>query len=152
ERALEERDAVEPAQVDGADLAIVVELERPVDVRRPPERHADRAHARTHRPLAPPALARLRQEAFKRLLARDDARLSRAPPNRTPRGQPPSARDSPRHEGQEGASTVSARHHFQDRTLSRGPQRAEPRPRRGPDARGSRGPPRPGAGPRTLSG
>src|SRR4030095_8030875 len=69
ERALEERDAVEPAQVDGADLAVVVELERPIDVRRSPERHADRAHSRADRLLAPAALARLRQEVFERLLA-----------------------------------------------------------------------------------
>src|SRR5258706_537852 len=89
ERALEERDAVQPGQVDGAALAIVVELERPVDVRRSPERHADRTPSRADRPLAPPPLTRLRQEAVERLLTGDDSSLAGSRAQGTPRHEHP---------------------------------------------------------------
>src|SRR5437773_9807585 len=58
ERAFQERDAVQAAEVDRADLAILVELERRGDVRRLPEGHADGADAFADRQLAPGASCR----------------------------------------------------------------------------------------------
>jgi hypothetical protein len=113
ERALEERHAVEPRQVDGANLAIVVELERPVDVRRSAKRHPDRADAVADRPLAPPALTRLGQQAVERLLTRDRAGFAGLRGKGPLRRERCGARESPRREGQEVSPTVGRlRHHF----------------------------------------
>src|SRR5439155_3297192 len=79
ERAFKERDAVEASEVDRADLAILVELERSGDVRRLPECHADGADPFADRQLAPPALAAQDQQPLERLLPGEDVRLAVAP-------------------------------------------------------------------------
>src|SRR5437870_4234900 len=76
ERAFQERDAVQAAEVDRADLAILVELERRGDVRRLPEGHADGADAFADRQLAPGALAPQHQQLLERLLSCEDVRIS----------------------------------------------------------------------------
>ena len=56
---LEERDAVQPAKIDRAHFAIVVELQGRGHVGRLAQRHPDGADPLADRPLAPPALPRL---------------------------------------------------------------------------------------------
>src|SRR2546428_667074 len=101
ERALKERDTVEATEVDRADLAILVELQRAVDVRRVAERHADGAGPLADRLLGPPVFARLRHEPVERLPAGDDVCVVLTPRHavRMRDRERPGAEESPGHEG-----------------------------------------------------